>query len=97
MTEHRLITLFGSDGVPARDWVPPVGDAGHVIFPVEGSRDAMDQLQSQLPMVIAHTEHPVDSLTMTHGTDPRRVDIALLAPRQPFLYCRTAGVFWLLI
>jgi hypothetical protein len=69
MTGHRLITLFGSDGVPARDWVPPVGDAGHVIFPVEGSRDAMDQLQSQLPMVIAHTEHPVDSLTMTHGTD----------------------------
>jgi hypothetical protein len=73
MSEHRLITLFGSDGVPAWDWAPPeVGDAGHVIFPVEGSRDAMDQLESQLPRVIAHTEHTVDSLTIFRGADPQR-------------------------
>ena len=61
MTEHRLVTLFGSDGIPARDWVPPIGDAGHVIFPVEGSRDAMDRIESKLPRVIAHTEHAVNS------------------------------------
>jgi hypothetical protein len=72
MSEHRLVTLFGSDGVPARDWAPQVGDAGHVIFPVEGSRDAMDQLESQLPRVIAHTEHTVDSLTIFRGADPQQ-------------------------
>jgi hypothetical protein len=72
MTEHRLVTLFGSDGIPARDWVPPIGDAGHVIFPVEGSRDAMDRIESQLPRVIAHTEHAVDSLTIIRGADPQR-------------------------
>ena len=72
MTEHRLITLFGSDGGPAWDWVPPVGEAGHVIFPVDGSREAMDRIESQLPRVIAHTEHTVGSLSIIRGTDRER-------------------------
>src|SRR5215212_6434324 len=70
MTEHRLITLFGSAGVPARDWAPQVGDPGHDIFPVEGSRDAMNELESQLPRVIGHTEHRVDSLRIISGRNP---------------------------
>jgi hypothetical protein len=32
----------------------------------------MDQLESQLPRVIAHTEHTVDSLTIFRGADPQQ-------------------------
>jgi hypothetical protein len=72
MAEHRLITLFGSDGAPAWDWVPVVGKAGHVVFPVDGSREAMDRIEDQLPRVIAHTEHTLDSLTIMRGADRQR-------------------------
>src|SRR4030095_15350056 len=80
MTEHRLITLFGSDGDPAWDWVPPVGEAGHVVFPVRGSPEVMHRVENQLPSVIAQTEHRVNSLSIFRGTD-----------RQQGRYCITSA------